>query len=328
MKIVSWNVRGLGDRKKRAVIKKVLKKCGAYIVMLQETKKMLIDRKLIGNIWGSKFREWICLPSIGSSGGILIVWNTKAVKVKESLLGSYTVSINCADSEGKEWWLTGVYGPNGSRERPLLWEELADLYGLCDPNWCIGGDFNITRFPSEKSNGGRFTRSMRVFNDFIRETHLCDPHLHNAGFTWSNMRENAILRRLDRFLFTPDWEELFPHVRQEALPKVTFDHCPILLDLKAKKWGPVPFKFENLWLKQQDFRGKFKKWWEEERQEGWEGFKFMKKLKAVKGKVKDWSKETSRDIVVKIKEVEDRIKELDSWEERGQLSQDRRQERA
>ncbi|BFG29848.1 hypothetical protein CerSpe_161220 [Prunus speciosa] len=223
----------------------MLKTYDADVVLIQETKKEKVDQRLIGNIWGARFREWVCIPSCGASGGILIMWNTKAIKVKESLLGIYTASINCVDMEGKEWWLTGVYGPNGSRDRVLLWEELAAVYGICGSNWCIGGDFNITRFPSEKSNGGRITRSMRVFNDFIRETNLCDPDLHNAAFTWSNMRENAILRRLDRFMFTPAWEELFPHTRQVALPRVTSDHCPILLDSNAKKWGPVPFKFEN-----------------------------------------------------------------------------------
>lgn len=33
----------------------------------------------------------------------------------------------------------------------------------------IGGDFNIARFASKMSNGGRVTRSMRAFNDFINK---------------------------------------------------------------------------------------------------------------------------------------------------------------
>lgn len=109
--------------------------------------------------------------------------------------------------------------------------------------------------------------------------------------------------------------------------RVTSDHCPILLDSNVKKLGPVPFKFENMWLEYHDFKGKLKEWWEGERQQGWEGSKFMKKLRAVKDKVKAWNKESSRDIESDSKEAEERIKDLDLLEEGDQLSQDGRHER-
>ena len=54
-------------------------------------------------------------------------------------------------------------------------EELAGLYGVCNPNWCVGGDFNVIRFSYEKSNGGRETNSIKMFNEFIREAELTYP---------------------------------------------------------------------------------------------------------------------------------------------------------
>lgn len=33
--------------------------------------------------------------------------------------------------------------------------------------WCTGGDFNEVRNPSERSGGGRRTRGMREFGEFI-----------------------------------------------------------------------------------------------------------------------------------------------------------------
>ena len=80
-----------------------------------------------------------------------------------------------------------------------FWDELAGLYGVCSPNWCVGGDFNVIRFPSEKSNGGRETNSIKMFNEFIREAELTDPKLINASFTWSNLREEVVCCRLDIF---------------------------------------------------------------------------------------------------------------------------------
>lgn len=46
MKIVSWNVRGLGNRNKKFMIKYVLSKAEADIVIIQETRKQHIDRIL------------------------------------------------------------------------------------------------------------------------------------------------------------------------------------------------------------------------------------------------------------------------------------------
>ena len=86
------------------------------------------------------------------------------------------------------------------------------------------------------------------FNNFITDTNLCDPVLQNAEFTWSNNRENAIWCRLDRFLFSTGWEDVFSDARQLALSRVTSDHCPVLLDTNNVKWGPAPFRFENMWL--------------------------------------------------------------------------------
>lgn len=42
------------------------------------------------------------------------------------------------------------------------------------------------------------------------ESELIDPSLRNAYFTWSNMQELPVCKRLDRFLFSTKWEQGFP----------------------------------------------------------------------------------------------------------------------
>lgn len=116
----------------------------------------------------------------------------------------------------------------------------------------------MVRYVNEKSSGGRTTTSMRTFNEFIQDTELKDLDLLNAQFTWSNFREEAVCRRLDIFLFSVGWEEIFPNVRQKTLARVISDHCPIELDTNKVKWGPNPFRFENMWLQHLDLRNKFK----------------------------------------------------------------------
>ncbi|TQE05899.1 hypothetical protein C1H46_008582 [Malus baccata] len=97
--------------------------------------------------------------------------------------------------------------------------------------------------------------------------------------------EKNLCRRLDRFLCSTGCEDIFPEARQTALARVISDHCPIQLDTNKVKWGPCPFRFENMWLQDPEFRNKFKEWWQSEQVEGWEGYKFMIKLKAMKKKV-------------------------------------------
>ena len=94
----------------------------------------------------------------------------------------------------------------------------------------MGGDFNVVRFPSERSGSTSFTAAMREFSNFISEQGLIDIPLQGGPFTWSNTREVASKARLDRFLFSADWEDKFPSVSQQSLPRLLSDHFPIVLE--------------------------------------------------------------------------------------------------
>ncbi|RVW53508.1 Transposon TX1 uncharacterized 149 kDa protein [Vitis vinifera] len=104
------------------------------------------------------------------------------------------------------------------------------------------GDFNVIRSSSEKLGGSSFTSSMKNFDGFIRDCELLDPPLRNAPFTWSNMQESPVCKRLDRFLYSNEWELSFPQSLQEVLPRWTSDHWSIVLDTNLFKWGPTPFR--------------------------------------------------------------------------------------
>jgi mannosylglycoprotein endo-beta-mannosidase len=120
MRICTWNVRGLGSKRKRSVIRRLLANCGADIIILQETKKVEVDRRLVSSIWGSRFKDWVSIPAFGTAGGLVLIWNTRYVSVLESVVGAFSVSIKIQGVNRSDWWLTGVYGPNGYREDFLL----------------------------------------------------------------------------------------------------------------------------------------------------------------------------------------------------------------
>lgn len=62
-----------------------------------------------------------------------------------------------------------------------------------------------------------------------------------------------------------------------------------------------------MWISHHDFKACIKEWWEECDVEGWQGYRFMRKLKFLKGKLKQWNVEVFGDILKEIDEL-DRLK--------------------
>ncbi|KAG6637440.1 hypothetical protein CIPAW_11G178800, partial [Carya illinoinensis] len=186
-KIVSWNVRGLNESNKRARIKNLLRDWRADIVCLQETKLKLVNRKIVRSVWHCPYVDWVYLASNGASGGILVMWDKRVVVKMEEFIGDYTVACSFEMVEDNFLWtFAGTYGPNVDNSRHLLWEELAGVHSWWNLPMCIGGDFNIIRFPSERSGDSRLRPAMTEFSDFIFDLNMVDLPLMGGRFTWSN----------------------------------------------------------------------------------------------------------------------------------------------
>lgn len=124
MKIVSWNVRGLGSKKKRCVIKDLLVKIYPDVVIFQETKLEPVDRNVLKSLWEARNKGWSSLQSCGRSGGILIMWDERIVSVLEMVCGVFSISIKVKGLNEFVCWLSGVYGPKKPMDRREFWEEL------------------------------------------------------------------------------------------------------------------------------------------------------------------------------------------------------------
>ena len=127
MKIISWDSRGLGSRKKRRVVKDFLRLEKSDVVMIQETKKAECDRRFMGCVWTVRNKEWAAFPACGASGGILIIWDSKKLRSEEVVIGSFSVSINFTLDGCKPLWLSAIYGPNSTILRKDFWVELSDI---------------------------------------------------------------------------------------------------------------------------------------------------------------------------------------------------------
>ena len=132
-------------------------------------------------------------------------------------------------------------------EREDFLSELGAIRGLWNELWCVAGDFNMIRFPSERSKGGRMSPTMRRFSEVVEELELRDLPLQGGLFTWSGGLNNRLKSRIDQFLIYEDWEVHFQGAIQVVLARPVSDHSPILLDGGGMRRGPTPFRFENMW---------------------------------------------------------------------------------
>ena len=195
------------------------------------------------------------------------MWDKRSLILLDKEVGMFTVSCLFKNvSDGIVWDFTGVYGPLSKDRRSLLWEELGAITGLWEAPWCIGGDFNVTLFPSERSTMGRLNSSMRRFSEVICDLELVDLPMSGGNFTWRGGMSNQTMARLDRFLVSLDWMDHLGNVTQRKLPRPTSDHAPIPLECGGARRGPTPFRFENMWLKANGFQLKAWDQVEEERE--------------------------------------------------------------
>ena len=88
-----------------------------------------------------------------------------------------------------------------------------------------------------------------------------------------------------------DWEGYFNGVVQSALSRPVSDHFPSLLDGGGVRRGPVPFRFENMWLQEEGFKELLGGWWQGLRFSGSFSFILAEKLKALKVILKSWNKD-------------------------------------
>ena len=65
---------------------------------------------------------------------------------------------------------------------------------------------------------------------------------------------------MDRFLVSDEWEDHFWGISHFALPRLVYDHCPIVLEGSEVKKDKTPFRFENMWLLSNGFKELVRNW--------------------------------------------------------------------
>jgi hypothetical protein len=145
---------------------------------LQETKCEYIDHKLLRKFCPKCFDNFAYSPSVGASGGILVVWNSSIFSGLLQEIQRYGIVLNMVSAHnGESWNLVSVYGPcqGALRDQFVQW-----LYNLDIPhnsNWLLLGDFNFIRSFDNRNKPGGDVNDMLIFNDIIGHLGLLEHPL-------------------------------------------------------------------------------------------------------------------------------------------------------
>jgi hypothetical protein len=247
-----------------------------------------ITARTVLSMLGADFPNYVHLPSVGASGGILVAWRRHVGHTGQQRVDNHSISIQFCKADGQAWWITCVYGPQGDGEKIQFLQELRDVRAACDGSWMIASDFNLIYSSADKNNSN-FNRSMMGrFRSTINDLALKEIPLHGHKFTWSNQKEHPVLVKLDR-VFVLAWEQLFPNVLLQSASSHDSDHCPLLLGLNENMSGKRRFHFEAFWPKIEGFHEVIKEAWNSVENSRCPFLALDKKLRVAARSLQSWS---------------------------------------
>jgi exonuclease III len=110
-RVSCWNVRGLNSESRQREVRSKIYESDSDIICLQETKCENFDWRLIRTFF-PKFDNFVFSPSVGASGGILVIWNSAIFCGMLVEVQRFCIRINFTSMHNNDSWsLVCVYGP-------------------------------------------------------------------------------------------------------------------------------------------------------------------------------------------------------------------------
>jgi hypothetical protein len=146
---------------------------------------------------------------------MLLGVNLGSFEVLGAWNGEFSIQMRLKNKcDGFQWVLMAVYGAAQPEHKDRFLTECVNTVSYESLPILVGGDFNIIRYPSVKSND-RFKR--RWPNLFI----ACIDSLNLRELELSG-RKTQTFEKLDRALVSPDWEQKIPLTSVQALTREIF----------------------------------------------------------------------------------------------------------
>lgn len=205
----------------------------------------------------------IHVDSVGRSDGLALLWNDE-IGVDVQSCSKHHIDVFVVGPKGVSWRFTGFYGNPDRSLRSQSWTLLKRLNDAFTLPWMVGGDFNEILLLSKKRGGSdRCYSSMEQFGEMVANCGLVDLGFSGPIYTWRKNQGGGdnVEERLDRFLASDKWKDLFPIVDVAHLDFFGSDHRVIVASLDGSsqcanmgKMKKRRFLFEPLWMTNFEFK--------------------------------------------------------------------------
>ncbi|GJT61775.1 RNA-directed DNA polymerase, eukaryota [Tanacetum coccineum] len=242
-------------------------------------------------LWGNSNYDYVCSDSLGSSGGILCMWEASIFKRDNVTISDNFIAIygTWLPSNSKILFVV-IYAPQQASCKRNLWDYISTIVGRWNGESIVMGDFNEVRSSDERRGSCFNPYSARYFDRFISNSGLVDVTLEGYAFTWSHPSASK-MSKLDRFLVSDGIFSLFPSITALCLDRHLSDHRPILLREVHLDFGPTPFRFYHSWFDLVGFDDMIKLSWQSFSHSDVNGMiRFKKKLQDLKVIIRRWVK--------------------------------------
>jgi len=167
--VVSWNVRGLGDLDKCAIVKDAFVSAKPSVICLQETKLHHIDQFQAHSFLPPSFANTIqFVSSTGSRGRILTAWNASTFALEGFISRRHTLTTTFSSTESThQFTITNEYAPSDHRDSKHFLEDLLELRPHILGPCILAGDFNLICGVSDKNTGRINPTLCSLFNDTL-----------------------------------------------------------------------------------------------------------------------------------------------------------------
>ncbi|XP_058082442.1 uncharacterized protein LOC131230554 [Magnolia sinica] len=256
-----WNARGVGNSPTISSLKRLIIQSRPSLVAILEP--MLRDEKRVGTGLKLGFHQSI---SNAHEGGKIWIFHNSPLSIDHVSTSNQLLSLLIKVQGCLEVLLASfVYAKCSKILRRSMWDQLLVLTNGFSIPWLVARDFNAVLYPSERRGPGSFdTQSAAEFNEGINRAGLKDAGFTGNIYTWCNNQQglSRAWARLDRACSNDDWMRSFPSFQVSLLPRIHFDHGPLLISFPHQpRNSPKQFRFQRMWCLHDSFQEVVKQTW-------------------------------------------------------------------
>ena len=262
LKILTLNVRGLRNKKKRYTLFQLVKEGKYDIIALQETHFTENSINIIENEWGKNFHY--SAGTNRSKGLITLFGDSITINETSCLVAEDRMLISSIHCKSEHLVIANIYGPNKDKEKVNFLNRIQPIINnVCNDDLSnrliLLGDFNvvvnndldiISGLPHSK-------HTVETFNSLLNRMHLVDiwrvKNENKRAFSWSCTKPIFTARRLDYILIANSLVQYCKDVKIKNFGLSDHKGVTIEVSFNSFKRGPPHYKFNKQLLKNIEF---------------------------------------------------------------------------